>query len=91
MTPAVKVALSKFVEELLAKNWIQVSSSEWVSSIFVVPKEVPITRMIESRAEMIRSENLGASVCWVIDYLQINAQTEVLKIPFQELATSLIK
>uniref|UniRef100_A0AAV1T9X6 Uncharacterized protein n=1 Tax=Peronospora matthiolae TaxID=2874970 RepID=A0AAV1T9X6_9STRA len=41
MAPVEKVALSKFVDELLAKKWIQFSSSEWVSNIFAVPKKDP--------------------------------------------------
>uniref|UniRef100_A0AAV1USU7 Uncharacterized protein n=1 Tax=Peronospora matthiolae TaxID=2874970 RepID=A0AAV1USU7_9STRA len=43
MAPVEKVALSKFVDELLAKKWKQVSSSEWVSNIFAVPKKDIIT------------------------------------------------
>ncbi|OWZ04602.1 Retroelement pol Polyprotein [Phytophthora megakarya] len=50
-------ALRLFVDELLRKQWIEVSDSPWVSSIFAVPKKDPTTGKALSRADWLRSGN----------------------------------
>ncbi|POM70864.1 Retroelement pol Polyprotein [Phytophthora palmivora] len=50
-------SLKLFVEELLRKQWIEVSDSPWVSSIFAVPKKDPTTGKAPTRVEWLRSGN----------------------------------
>ncbi|KAF1313207.1 Retroelement pol polyprotein, partial [Globisporangium splendens] len=50
-------ALRAFVEENLAKQWIEVSDSPWVSNIFGIPKKDLKTGEAPSRAEWIQSGN----------------------------------
>ncbi|GMF24419.1 unnamed protein product [Phytophthora lilii] len=74
-------ALEIFVADLLKKNWIQVSDSPWVSSIFGVPKKDPVTGKFPSRHEWLHSNNPYMPIRWVIDYRLVNAASEVAKIP----------
>ncbi|KAF1321051.1 Retroelement pol polyprotein, partial [Globisporangium splendens] len=74
-------ALRAFVEENLAKQWIEVSDSPWVSNIFGIPKKDLKTGEAPSRAEWIQSGNSSIPIRWVIDYRHMNTQTIVPKIP----------
>ncbi|OWZ08493.1 Retroelement pol Polyprotein [Phytophthora megakarya] len=74
-------ALQLFVDELLQKHWIEVSDSPWVSNILAVLKNDQVTGKAPSRSEWIRSGNASLPVRWVLDYLYVNSQMEVPKIP----------
>ncbi|GMF43853.1 unnamed protein product [Phytophthora fragariaefolia] len=74
-------ALKLFGEDLLEKMWIETSGAPWVSSIFAVPKNDPVTGKAPSKAEWIRSGTASLPVRWVMDYRYVNSQTEVPKIP----------
>ncbi|OWZ07822.1 LOW QUALITY PROTEIN: Retroelement pol Polyprotein [Phytophthora megakarya] len=66
---------------LLQKRWIEVSDSPWVSSTFSVPKKDHVAGKSPSRSDWICSGNASLPVRWVFDYLYVNSQTDVPKIP----------
>ena len=74
-------ALDKYVEELLSKNWIEESDSEWLCSIFAVPKKDPNTGQFPTRAEWLKSGNADMVLRWVNDYRYLNSQTAIPKVP----------
>ncbi|OWZ18963.1 LOW QUALITY PROTEIN: Retroelement [Phytophthora megakarya] len=74
-------ALQVFVDDLLEKQWIEISDSLWVSNVFGIPKRDRKTGKQQSRREWIRSGNPTAPVRWVVDYRYLNSQTLVPKIP----------
>ena len=76
-----QAALQDFVKEKIAKGWIEVSDSPWVSNVFGIPKKDPKTGESISRSEWLRSGNSSFPIRWVIDYRHVNSQTVVPKIP----------
>jgi hypothetical protein len=74
-------ALQLFVDDLLEKQWIELSDSPWVSNVFGVPKKDQKTGKQQSRAEWIRSGDPTSPIRWVVDYRYLNSQTLVPKIP----------
>ncbi|OWZ07788.1 Retroelement [Phytophthora megakarya] len=74
-------ALQGFVDDLLEKQWIEISDSPYVSIAFGIPKRDRKTGKQQSRREWIRSGNPTAPVRWVVDYRYLNSQTLVPKIP----------
>lgn len=74
-------ALDGFVQEMLESNWIEVSESPWVSSIFAVPKKDPAFGKQPSRSEWIKPGNAQHPVRWVVHYRYVNSQTEIPNIP----------
>ena len=74
-------ALDKYVEELIAKNWIAESDSDWLCNIFAVPKKDPKTGKFPSRVEWLKSGNAEIALRWVNDYRHLNSQTVIPKIP----------
>jgi hypothetical protein len=74
-------ALQAFVNELLGKQWIELSDSPWVSNVFGVPKRDPTTGERQSRADWIRNGGQHGLIRWVVDYRYLNSQTLVPKIP----------
>jgi hypothetical protein len=75
-----QASLDKFVVDLEKKGWITLSSSDWVSNIFGVPKRDEHGRM-QSRREWLRTATPDTPIRWVLDYRHVNSQTEVPKIP----------
>ena len=74
-------ALDKYVEELLSKNWIEESNSDWLCSIFAVPKKDPKTGQFPTRAEWLKSGHSDIILRWVNDYRYLNSQTVIPKVP----------
>lgn len=66
---------------MLESNWIEVSESPWVSSIFAVPKKDPAFGKQPSRSEWIKPGNAQHPVRWVVHYRYVNSQTEIPNIP----------
>lgn len=75
-------ALKDFVQQLLDKQWIERSSSPWVSNIFAVPKRDPATGELPSKIQWIRNGDSSKPVRWVINYRYVNSCTDVPRIPF---------
>jgi len=75
-----QASLDKFVKELEEKGWIQLSTSNWVSNIFGVPKKNSEGK-IPSRCEWLRTATADTPIRWVLDYRHVNSQTEIPKIP----------
>jgi hypothetical protein len=80
LSPVEQASLDKFVTDLEKKGWITLSSSDWVSNIFGVPKRDDSGRM-QSRREWLRTATPDTPIRWVLDYRHVNSQTEVPKIP----------
>ncbi|KAI9920015.1 hypothetical protein PsorP6_015880 [Peronosclerospora sorghi] len=74
-------AIQLFVEDLLSKEWTEISDSPWVSNVFGAPKRDPRTGKMQSRAEWIRSGDPTSPIRWVVDYRYLNIQTLIPKIP----------
>jgi len=74
-------ALHIFVKDLLKKNWIQLSTSPWVSNMFGVPKKDLTTNSFPSKADWLRAGNPEAPIRWVQDFRWLNNMTEIPKIP----------
>ncbi|CEG38215.1 retrotransposon ty3-gypsy subclass [Plasmopara halstedii] len=75
-----QASLDKFVNDLEVKGWIQLSTSDWVSNIFGVPKKDSEGKL-PSRREWLRTATADTPIRWVLDYRHVNSQTEVPKIP----------
>ncbi|KAF0688967.1 hypothetical protein As57867_019454, partial [Aphanomyces stellatus] len=73
-------SLTKFVDDLLQKGWIELSNSDWVSNIFGVPKRSDDGQML-SRREWLRTATPDTPIRWVLDYRHVNSQSVVPKIP----------
>ncbi len=75
-----QASLDKFVDELKKKGWIELSTSDWVSNIFGVPKKDENGKM-PSRQQWLKTATADTPIRWVLDYRYVNSQTEIPQIP----------
>ncbi|KAH9125851.1 hypothetical protein AeMF1_003605 [Aphanomyces euteiches] len=75
-----QAALDKFVDNLKKKNWVELSTSDWDSNIFGVPKKDENGKL-PSRQVWLKTATPNTPIRWVLDYCHVNSQTEIPKIP----------
>ncbi|KAH9184555.1 hypothetical protein AeNC1_013469 [Aphanomyces euteiches] len=75
-----QAAIDKFVDNLKEKGWVELSTSDWVSNIFGVPKKDENGKL-PSRQVWLKTATPNTSIRWVLDYRHVNSQTEIPKIP----------
>jgi len=75
-----QASLDKFVDNLKKKGWVELSSSDWVSNIFAVPKKDENGKM-PSRHVWLKTATANTPMRWVLDYRHVNSQSEIPKIP----------
>ncbi|KAH9103704.1 hypothetical protein AeMF1_020028 [Aphanomyces euteiches] len=73
-------SLDKFVDDLKKKGWVELSTSDWVSNIFGVPKKDENGKM-PSRSVWLKTATANTPIRWVLDYRHVNSQSEIPKIP----------
>ncbi|KAH9132175.1 hypothetical protein AeRB84_021345 [Aphanomyces euteiches] len=65
---------------LAKKGWVELSTSDWVSNIFGVPKKDENGKL-PSRQVWLKTATPNTPIRWVLDYRHVNSQTEIPKIP----------
>jgi len=80
-------ALDKFVNKLLRKGWIELSTSPYVSEVFGVGKKDEDGKMPSRREWLdLLSKDPEVSTRWVLDYRYMNSQSDVPKIRLPNIA-----
>ena len=82
LSRAEQQALDRFVNKLLKKGWVELSTSPYVSQIFGLGKKDEDGKM-PSRREWLQvlSQDPNVASRWVVDYRYINSICEIPKIP----------
>ncbi|KAF0688193.1 Aste57867_20176 [Aphanomyces stellatus] len=70
---------NKFVDNIKKKGWVELSSSDWASNIFAVPKKDENGKM-PFRHVRLKTVTANTPMRWV-DYRHVNSQSEIPKIP----------